>query len=72
MKIDLRSRIEGYKINSFMKIESILVVGKDATQSGVGKVFNTLYFSNSTIKSFNYYWFFMNDMGRFLGKWSPY
>ena len=39
MNIDSRSRIEGDKILSFMKLESISVAGKVATQSGVGKKF---------------------------------
>ena len=44
MKIDSRFRIEFDKILSFMKLESISVEDKDATQSGVGKKFLIISF----------------------------
>ena len=67
MKIDSRSRIEGDKILTFMKLESISVAGKDATQSSVGKKFLIISISLTVLLNLSIaIWFFMNDMGRFL------
>ena len=69
MKIDSRSRIEGDKILFFMKLESISVAGKDATQSGVGKKFLIISISLTVLLNLSIaIWFFMNDMTRFLVK----
>ena len=69
MKIDTRSRIEDDKKLSFMKLESISVEGKDATQSGVGKKFLIISISLTVLLNLSIaIWFFMNDMGRFLVK----
>ena len=69
MKIDKRSKIVGNQILSFMKLESISVAGKDATQSGVGEKFLIIYISLTVLLNFSVcIWFFMNDMGRFLVK----
>ena len=52
-----------------MKLESISVAGKDATQSGVGKKFLIISISITVLLNFSIcIWFFMNDMGRFLVK----
>jgi len=52
-----------------MKLESISVAGKDATQSGVGNKFLVISISLTVILNFSILiWFFMNDMGRFLIK----
>ena len=68
MKIDSRSRIEGDKILSFMKLESISVAG-NATQSGVGEKFLKISISLIVLLNISIaIWFFMNDMGRFLVK----
>ena len=57
------------KIHSFMKLESISVAGKDATQSGVGKKFLVISISLTILFNLSIFiWFFMNDMGRFLVK----
>ena len=69
MKIDSRFRIEVDKILSFMKLESISVEDKDATQSGVGKKFLIISISLTVLLNLSIaIWFFMNDMGRFLVK----
>ena len=69
MKIDSRSRIEGDKILSLMKLESISVAGKDANQSGVGKKFLVISISLTVLLNLSVaIWFFMNNMGRFLVK----
>ena len=69
MKIDKRSRIEGDKILSLMKLESISVAGKDATQSGVEKKFLIISISLRVLLNISVaIWFFMNNMGRFLVK----
>ena len=69
MNIDSRSRIEGDKILSLMKLESISVAGKDATQSGVGKKFLIISISLTVLLNLSVaIWFFMNNMGRFLVK----
>jgi len=69
LKIDKRSKIESNQILSFMKLESISVAGKDATQSGVGKKFLIISISLTILFSLSIcIWFFMNDMGRFLVK----
>ncbi len=69
MKIDSRSRIEGDKILSLMKLESISVAGKDANQSGVGKKFLVISISLTVLLNLSIaIWFFMNDMSRFLVK----
>ena len=52
-----------------MKLDSISVAGKDATQSGVGKKFLIISISFTVILNLSMcIWFFMNDMGRFLVK----
>ena len=52
-----------------MKLESISVVGKNATQSGVGKKFLIISISLTVFLNLSIcIWFFMNDMGRFLIK----
>ena len=52
-----------------MKLESISVAGKDATQSVVGKKFLIISISITVLLNFSIcIWFFMNDMGRFLIK----
>ncbi len=67
--IDSRFRIEGDKILFFMKLESISVEDKDATQSGVGKKFLIISISLTVLLNLSIaIWFFMNDMGRFLVK----
>ena len=54
---------------SFMKLESISVADKDATQSGVGKKFLIISISLTILLNFSIaIWFFMNDMDRFLVK----
>ncbi len=69
MKIDSRSRIEGDKFLTLMKLESISVAGKDATQSGVGKKFLIISISLTVLLNLSVaIWFFMNNMGRFLVK----
>ena len=69
MKIDSRSRIEGDKMFSFMKLESISIAGKDATQTGVGKKFLIISIFLTVLLNLSIaIWFFMNDMGRFLVK----
>ena len=69
MKIDIRSKIEGNQIISFMKLESILVAGKDANQSGVGKKFLIISISLTILLNLSIaIWFFTNDMSRFLVK----
>ena len=69
MKIDSRSRIEDDKILTFMKLETISVAGKDATQSGVGKKFLIISISLTVLLNLSIaIWFFMNDMSRFLVK----
>ena len=69
MKIDTRSKIEGNQIISIMKLESNLVAGKDANQSGVGKKFLIISISLTLLLNLSVaIWFFMNDMGRFLVK----
>tara|TARA_B100000614_G_C14119035_1_gene314888 strand:+ start:245 stop:454 length:210 start_codon:yes stop_codon:yes gene_type:complete len=69
LKIDSRSRIEGDKILSLMKLESISVAGKDANQSGVGKKFLVISISLTVLLNLSIaIWFFMNDMSRFLVK----
>jgi len=50
-----------------MKLDSILVAGKDANQSGVGKKFLIISFSLTVLLNLSIaIWFFMNDIGRFL------
>jgi len=57
------------QILSIMKLESISVEGKDATQSGVGKKFLIISISLTILLNLLIcIWFFMNDMGRFLVK----
>ena len=52
-----------------MKLESISVVCKDATQSGVGKKFLIISISLTLLLNLTIaIWFFFNDMGRFLVK----
>ena len=69
MKIDSRSRIEGDKIISFMKVESISVAGKNATQSGVGKKFLIISIYLTVLLNLSIaIRFFINYMGRFLVK----
>ena len=52
-----------------MKLESILIGGKDANQSGVGKKFLMISISLTVVLNLAIViWFFMNDMGRFLIK----
>ena len=52
-----------------MKLESISVADKDATQSGVGKKFLIISISLTVLLNLSIaIWFFMNDMGRFLVK----
>ena len=68
LKIDKTFKIKGNQIISFMKLESISVAGKDANQSGVGKVFNNLFSLTVLLNLSIVIWFFMNDMGRFLIK----
>ena len=69
MKIDSRFRIEGDQIISFMKLESISVANKDATQSGVGKKFLIISISLTIFLNLSIaIWFFTNDMSRFLVK----
>jgi len=52
-----------------MKLESISVAGKDATQSGVGKKFLIISISLTVILNLSVLtWFLINDMGRFLNK----
>ena len=52
-----------------MKLESILVAGEDATQSGVGGKFLIISISLTVLLNLSIdSWFFMNDMGRFLVK----
>ena len=52
-----------------MKLESISVAGKNATQSGVGKKFLIISISLTVILNISIaIWFLMNDMGRFLIK----
>ena len=52
-----------------MKLESISVAGKDATQSGVGIKFLIISISLTVLLNLSIcIWFFMNDMGRFLVK----
>ena len=61
--------MESDKILSFMKLESISIAGKDATQSGVGKKFLIISISLTVLLNLSIaIWFFMNDMGRFLVK----
>ena len=67
--IDTSTKIKGNKIFYFMKLESISVAGKDATQSGVGKKFLLISISLTVLLNLSIaIWFFMNDMGRFLAK----
>ena len=69
MKIDSRSRIEADIILSLMKLESISVAGKEATQSGVGKKFLIISISLTVLLNLSVaIWFFMNNMVRFLVK----
>tara|TARA_B100001029_G_scaffold140434_1_gene119779 strand:- start:120 stop:329 length:210 start_codon:yes stop_codon:yes gene_type:complete len=69
MMIDTRPKIKVNKIISFMKLESISVAGKDATQSGVGKKFLIISISLTVLLNLSIaIWFIMNDMGRFLAK----
>ena len=69
MKIDKISKIEGNQIFSIMKLESISVAGKDATQSGVGKKFLIISISLTVLLNLSIFiWFVMNDMSRFLVK----
>ena len=69
MKIDIRSKIGGNQIISFMKLKSISIAGKDATQSGVGKKFLIISISLTVLLNLSIaIWFFMNDMSRFLVK----
>ena len=69
MKIDSRSKIGGNQIISFMKLESISVANKDATQSGVGKKFLIISISLTVFLNLSIaIWFFTNDMSRFLVK----
>ena len=73
MKIDNRSKIEGDKIISLMKLESISVTDQDANKSGVGEKFLIISISLTVLLNLSIaIWFFMNDMGRFLVKWNPY
>ena len=52
-----------------MKLESISIAGKDATQSGVGKKFLIISISLTLLLNLAVaIWFFMNDMDRFLIK----
>jgi len=52
-----------------MKIESISVAGKNASQSGVGKKFLIISLSLTVLLNLSIFiWFFKNDMGRFLIK----
>jgi len=52
-----------------MKIESISVAGKNASQSGVGKKFLIISISLTVLLNLSILiWFFKNDMGRFLIK----
>ena len=52
-----------------MKLESNLVAGKDANQSGVGKKFLIISISLTVLLNLSVaIWFFMNGMGRFLVK----
>ena len=52
-----------------MKLESISVAGKDATQSGVGEKFLIISISLTVLLNLSVViWFFMNNMGRFLAK----
>ena len=52
-----------------MKLESISVAGKDATQSGVGKKFLIISISLTVLLNLSIcIWFFMDDMSRFLVK----
>ena len=68
-----KSKIKGNQILSFMKLESISVAGKDASQSGVGKKFLKISISFTVLLNISIcIWFFMNDMGRFLVKWNSY
>tara|TARA_Y100001968_G_scaffold256322_1_gene242645 strand:- start:725 stop:883 length:159 start_codon:yes stop_codon:yes gene_type:complete len=52
-----------------MKLESISIEGKDATQSGVGKNFLIISLSLTVLLNLSVaIWFFSNDMGKFLIK----
>ena len=52
-----------------MKLESISVAGKDASQSGVGKKFLIISISITVLLNLSIaIWFFMYDLGRFLIK----
>ena len=54
---------------SFMKLESISVADKDATQSGVGKKFLIISISLTVFLNLSIaIWFFTSDMTRFLVK----
>ena len=69
MKIDNRSKIEGDKILSLMKLESISVTDQDANKSGVGKKFLIISISLTVLLNLSIaIWFFMNDIGIFLVK----
>jgi len=69
LKIDKSSTIQGKNIFSFLKLESISVEGKDATQSGVGKKFLIISISLTILLYISIcICFFMNDVGRFLVK----
>ena len=60
MTIDSRSTIKGNWINYFMKLESISALGKDATQSGVGKKFLIISICLTVILNFSiaiYEWY---------------
>ena len=52
-----------------MKLESISIAGKDATQSGVGKKFLIISISLTVLLNLSVaIWFFMNGMDKFLIK----
>ena len=52
-----------------MKLESISIEGKDATQSGVGKKFLIISLSLTFLLNLSVaIWFYLNDMGKFLIK----
>tara|TARA_B100000902_G_C26406208_1_gene480135 strand:- start:158 stop:316 length:159 start_codon:yes stop_codon:yes gene_type:complete len=52
-----------------MKLESISIEGKDATQSGVGRKFLIISISLTLILNISVaIWFFMNGMDKFLVK----
>jgi len=64
LKIVRRFRIEGDKKLSFMKLQSISVTGKDATQLCVGEKFLIISISPEVILNLSFTICFLNDVVR--------